>query len=110
MEEGDRGFDWSELHQELVYLISKKLPDLSDFVRLRAVCKRWRSAVPRFDPSPRFPWIYQHRNSLESDFDFYSLPHAKTITFESTDKVFGSVSGMGYPATDLLTSTFYRDN
>lgn len=110
MEAAHRTLDWSQLNEELVHLISKKFPDLSDFVRFRAVCKQWRSAVPCSDPSPRFPWIYQHRNSLQSDFDFYSLPYAKTITFESSDKSVGTGVGVGSPAKYLLSHTYYHDN
>ncbi|KAJ1701021.1 hypothetical protein LUZ63_000800 [Rhynchospora breviuscula] len=104
----ERNVDWSELNLDLVYLISKKIPDLSDFVRFRAVCKWWRSAVPASDPSPRFPWIYQHRNSLLEDFDFYSLPYAKTITFESSDKKVGNAVYGGYPVKYYLNLLSFR--
>ncbi|KAJ3709094.1 hypothetical protein LUZ61_012799 [Rhynchospora tenuis] len=104
----EQNMDWSELNLDLVHLISKKVPDLSDFVRFRAVCKRWRSAVPPSDPSPRFPWIYQHRNSVLEDFDFYSLPYAKTITFESSDKEVGCAVSVGYPVKYYLSLVSFR--
>lgn len=53
--------DWSELPPEMLYLISKKLPDLPDLVRFRAVSQRWRSAASISDPSPQLPWFVRER-------------------------------------------------
>ncbi|KAJ4749516.1 F-box family protein [Rhynchospora pubera] len=69
--------DWSELLPDVLNLISKKLPDLCDFVRFRAVCKSWCFAVPISDPPPQFPWILMHDPSPDNELCFYSLSCGK---------------------------------
>lgn len=43
---------WTGLRQHLVKLTSHFLRSASDYIRFRAVCKCWRSAVPPPAPSP----------------------------------------------------------
>ncbi|KAJ1692520.1 hypothetical protein LUZ63_009218 [Rhynchospora breviuscula] len=91
--------DWSDLPPELICLISRKIPDISDFVRFRVVCKRWRSAVRASDLAPQLPWIMDNSGSLSKGYlRFYSLLTGKTYTVNvplsnSTDK---SVMGSAY--------------
>ncbi|XP_048539171.1 uncharacterized protein LOC125518344 [Triticum urartu] len=48
---------WSDLQPELLGLVLKHLPSLSDRVRLRAVCRTWRSNS-MLQPLPLpFPWL-----------------------------------------------------
>ncbi|KAM3195526.1 hypothetical protein ACQJBY_071580 [Aegilops geniculata] len=48
---------WSDLQSELLGLVLKHLPSLSDRVRLRAVCRTWRSNS-MLQPLPLpFPWL-----------------------------------------------------
>ncbi|KAJ3706974.1 hypothetical protein LUZ61_010679 [Rhynchospora tenuis] len=61
-----------------IHLISTKLPDLSDRVRVRAVCKTWRSSVSVSDPSPRLPWFLSERVNLDGEILYYSLSSKKT--------------------------------
>ncbi|KAJ4811535.1 F-box domain-containing protein [Rhynchospora pubera] len=80
-----RTADWSELLPELLDLISQKLPDICDFVRIRAVCVKWRLSLQHFNPAyPRgfFPWIHpvhysindmRHRFLLVTQFPYKLL-------------------------------------
>ncbi|CAM0912758.1 unnamed protein product [Alopecurus aequalis] len=48
---------WSDLQPELLGLVLRRLPSLSDRVRLRAVCHPWRSnCMSQSLPFP-FPWL-----------------------------------------------------
>ncbi|KAJ4810557.1 F-box SKIP23-like protein (DUF295) [Rhynchospora pubera] len=80
--------DWSQLPPDLLYFISKKLPDLSDFVRFRAVCKRWCSAAPVSDPPRQLPWVVTARYGLPSAVRFYSLSTGKYYS-----RIFNEVEG-----------------
>ncbi|KAJ4782609.1 F-box protein (DUF295) [Rhynchospora pubera] len=62
--------NWSELPPELLHLIAKKLPDLVDFIRLRAVCSSWRSSAPLSDPPQQFPWLLE---LFQRDYNFYTV-------------------------------------
>ncbi|KAF3329576.1 F-box protein [Carex littledalei] len=80
--------DWSsELPLDLLHLISKKLPDLSDFIRFRAVCKRWHTAAPVTDPPRQLPWVVATREGLPSTIRFFSLSSGKiySINFSKAE-------------------------
>jgi Protein of unknown function (DUF295) len=68
--------DWLNLPIDLISEITKKLPDICDFARARAVCKTWGS-IPLSSAPPQFPWVLEWKNSiipvLERDQRFYSL-------------------------------------
>ncbi|KAG2549674.1 putative F-box protein At3g25750 [Panicum virgatum] len=49
--------DWSTLPGDLVRLVAGYLHDPLDFLRLRAVCRSWRSAVASSPPPPFLPWL-----------------------------------------------------
>ncbi|XP_078153123.1 putative F-box protein At3g25750 [Carex rostrata] len=51
--------NWSDLPEELINLVSKKLYKLSDFVKFRVVCKPWFSSAPLSDRPPQFPWLIE---------------------------------------------------
>ncbi|GKV43189.1 hypothetical protein SLEP1_g50511 [Rubroshorea leprosula] len=53
------GVDWTQLPAELLESISKNLKIYADYVRFRAVCRNWRSAVPKIplDLPPQLPWL-----------------------------------------------------
>lgn len=72
--------DWAELIPDILFLIVKKLGDISNFIRFRAVCKTWRLAAPTSDPPPQLPCLLESRIDLESKFDrrMYSLYSNKT--------------------------------
>lgn len=75
--------DWAGLNTELVHLIAKKVGDISNFIRFRAVCKHWRSAVPPSDLPQQLPCFIQCRRKSEySSFDiqFGSIFAKKTHT------------------------------
>lgn len=86
--------DWSSLPPELLNLTAKKLLEICDFIRFRAVCKTWRSSVPVSDLPPQFPWILQHRKSR---LLFYSTPFDKVYTIPGPNslhkKLFGPSNG-----------------
>ncbi|KAJ3688310.1 hypothetical protein LUZ61_017474 [Rhynchospora tenuis] len=89
--------DWSDLPSDLIYLITRKLTDIFDFVRFRVVCKRWRSAVQDSDLPPQLPWIMDNCGSFPKGYlRFYSLLTGKTHTIkvpQSSDK---AVTGSAY--------------
>ncbi|CAM0879978.1 unnamed protein product [Alopecurus aequalis] len=59
---------WSELPPELLGLVLSRLPSQADRVRLRAVCRPWRSAPRPHQLPPPFPWI------VLRDHTFLTLP------------------------------------
>ncbi|KAJ3688255.1 hypothetical protein LUZ61_017419 [Rhynchospora tenuis] len=76
-----RETDWSDLQPELIYLISRKLTDIFDFVRFRIVCKGWRHAVGVSDLPPQLPWIMvKYWKFRDCYLHFYSLLTGKTYT------------------------------
>ncbi|KAJ3679997.1 hypothetical protein LUZ60_016275 [Juncus effusus] len=91
--------NWAEVHPDLLHLIAKKLGDISNFIRFRAVCKKWRSAARLSDPPPQLPWflktlteqvvedvplLFIPRSDIRfrSELDFYSLCSNKTHTLQ----------------------------
>ncbi|KAJ4772837.1 F-box domain-containing protein [Rhynchospora pubera] len=79
--DGSEQPDWSFLHPDLIRLTSRKLTDISDFVRFRVVCKRWRRAVHASDLAPQLPWIMDdHWGFNKGYLRFYSLLTNKTYT------------------------------
>uniref|UniRef100_R7W900 Uncharacterized protein n=1 Tax=Aegilops tauschii TaxID=37682 RepID=R7W900_AEGTA len=49
---------WSELPADLLALVLSRLPSQTDRVRLRAVCRAWRSAARLRPLSPPLPWLF----------------------------------------------------
>ncbi|KAJ4752991.1 F-box family protein [Rhynchospora pubera] len=83
--------NWSELPEDLIHLIAKKLPDLVDFIRFRAVCETWRSSAPLSDPPHQLPWLLElfkrklcHR-TLRRRQKYYSVSSGQTLTIPFTD-------------------------
>ncbi|XP_065006609.1 F-box protein SKIP23-like [Musa acuminata AAA Group] len=64
---------WTELPQELIKMVSDKMIDISDYVRLRAVCKSWRSAAPPSSFTQRIPWLLLPYNPDSGARSFFSL-------------------------------------
>jgi Protein of unknown function (DUF295) len=85
--------NWAELNPDLLYTISKKLCDCSDFIMLRAVCKAWRSATNPSDPPLQFPcliaWPYLEGSTLR----IYSPASQRTHTFHVPDASFYGPTG-----------------
>ncbi|KAJ3691057.1 hypothetical protein LUZ61_020221 [Rhynchospora tenuis] len=99
--------DWSSLAPELLNLIAKKLTEVFDFVRFRAVCKTWRFSTPITNRSPQFPWILDKRgHPYGPDMLFYSITASKTYTIHapklSGRRLLGT--SQGYMFTDLYDS------
>ncbi|KAJ4746529.1 F-box SKIP23-like protein (DUF295) [Rhynchospora pubera] len=78
MAAGKGSRQWSNLPSDLIHLISTKLPDLSDRVRIRAVCKMWKSSVSVSDPSPCLPWFVSCYMDNTDEIVYYSLSAKKT--------------------------------
>ncbi|XP_078172195.1 putative F-box/kelch-repeat protein At5g24040 [Carex rostrata] len=75
--------NWSELPEEILHLFSKKLPDISDFIRFRAVCKSWQLSAPVTDPPPQLPWLLELRSREQREstiIRFYCLSSDKVHT------------------------------
>ncbi|KAJ3687745.1 hypothetical protein LUZ61_016909 [Rhynchospora tenuis] len=95
-----RETDWSDLQPELIYLISRKLTDIFDFVHFRVVCKRWRHAVGVSDLPPQLPWIMvKYWKFRDCYLHFYSLLTGKTYTI-NVDQYYksdhNSIEGSAY--------------
>ncbi|KAJ4808946.1 F-box SKIP23-like protein (DUF295) [Rhynchospora pubera] len=69
--------DWAGLLPELVCIIARKVVDIFDFIRFRAVCKTWRSVTSIADLSPQFPWILRHNDG--PSLSFYSIAFDKSF-------------------------------
>ncbi|KAJ1700682.1 hypothetical protein LUZ63_000461 [Rhynchospora breviuscula] len=92
MAEEEKEKDWLELPAELIHLIAKKLPDLLDFIRFRAVCKTWRSSTLLSDPPYQLPWLlelsqteYCPQGTLRPQQRFFSISSGETITIAFTN-------------------------
>ncbi|WOL07221.1 F-box protein [Canna indica] len=74
--------DWSTLQQDLVYLIAEELTaNVGDYIRLRAVCKAWRSAtVPPHCRAllPQLPWLLLRCDYKSKRLSYFSLADART--------------------------------
>ncbi|KAJ1689000.1 hypothetical protein LUZ63_013155 [Rhynchospora breviuscula] len=71
---------WASLPPDLGYLITRKLLNLSDFVRFRAVCKAWRALVPVSDFPLGFPWILEESTNLRGRLRFFCPSTGKVFT------------------------------
>ncbi|CAN6165165.1 unnamed protein product [Urochloa humidicola] len=73
MNKEPRSSSWADLQPELLGLVLLRLPSLVDRVRLRAVCRPWRSNA-RLQPLPSpLPWL------TLLDGTFLSIPDGKII-------------------------------
>jgi hypothetical protein len=74
--------DWANLPTDVINLISKKLPKLTDFVHFLVVCKTWFSS----DQPPQLPWFIEDRtgyyplNPLYHELRLYSFFSGETVT------------------------------
>ncbi|KAJ1700136.1 hypothetical protein LUZ63_008648 [Rhynchospora breviuscula] len=92
---------WEDLPPELFPLILKRLPDVGDFIRSRAVCKPWRFSTSASDLGPQFPCLLQlHRKASSSsdfNFEFYSVALDRVYTIPapvfSNKVLFGHAGG-----------------
>ncbi|XP_078150055.1 putative F-box protein At4g22060 isoform X2 [Carex rostrata] len=101
--------NWSELPEDILHLLSKKLPDISDFIRFRAVCKSWQLSAPVTDPPPQLPWLLECRLERHQDLEnaiirFYCLSSGKvhTITCPGSHRAWLHGPGCRYLLVYLL--------
>lgn len=77
--------DWAELNPDILRLIAKKVGDISNFIRFRAVCKYWRSVVPPSNLPQQLPYVIQFKRKSASSFDiqfgslFANITHTLSI-------------------------------
>jgi len=78
---------WPDLPPELLGLVLKRLPNLADRVRLRAVCHPWRSNALLQPLPPPLPWL------ALLDGTFLSIPDGEIIEMPVPDDAccYGSV-------------------
>ncbi|KAJ4759847.1 F-box family protein [Rhynchospora pubera] len=97
--------DWSMLPPELLQTIARKLPDISDFVKFRAVCTTWRSSARVSDLPPQLPWFVEVKGAgyiienFTSNIRFYSLFSGKIHTIPSPNSSGNWLRG---PAHDYI--------
>ncbi|XP_022132926.1 F-box protein SKIP23-like [Momordica charantia] len=79
--------DWTKLPSDLLQTIFEKLSVYADHLRFRAVCRSWRSSVPKIPRHlpPQLPWLfiplYHHSrcalfNFSDNKIHFLHLPEA----------------------------------
>ncbi|KAF3330081.1 F-box protein [Carex littledalei] len=74
-------FDWAELNLDLLPFIAHKLGDAIDFIRFRAVCKKWRSATNLSDKPPQLPWLMMLTKYHDmAEVCFHALPSGKIFS------------------------------
>ncbi|KAJ4785618.1 F-box SKIP23-like protein (DUF295) [Rhynchospora pubera] len=101
--------DWSSLPIEVLNLIAKKLGEISDFVRFRAVCTAWRFSTPSTDLPQQFPWILmKHQNT--TDLSFYSIPSNKIYSIHASKSLGKWLYGPleGYMLADLYYQSLWE--
>ncbi|OVA16000.1 Protein of unknown function DUF295 [Macleaya cordata] len=54
--------EWAQLHPDLIQAIANRITAYIDYIRFRAVCVSWNSAVPKFPNHhhhlpPQIPWL-----------------------------------------------------
>ncbi|WOL07222.1 F-box protein [Canna indica] len=78
--------DWSDLQHDLVDFIAEKLSaSVDDCIRLRAVCKAWRSAAlaPRSRAlPPQLPWLLLSCDTDSKRLSYFSVSDRKTHSIE----------------------------
>ncbi|XP_038982192.1 uncharacterized protein LOC103697832 [Phoenix dactylifera] len=80
VEEEKGGREWSQLPEELLELIAKKVGLLSDYIRFRSVCKSWHSAAWPGNLRPHPPILLLPHNRFIDSRSFFSLYTGKTRT------------------------------
>ncbi|KAJ4775238.1 F-box domain-containing protein [Rhynchospora pubera] len=80
--------NWAELNPDLLCQIAKKVSDISDFIRLRAVCKQWRSAVHPSNLPPQLPYFIQCIRNNNSSYEFQFHPLYSDKTYHLTVQIF----------------------
>ncbi|KAF8412280.1 hypothetical protein HHK36_000241 [Tetracentron sinense] len=67
--------NWSELPNDLLGLIAKRVIIYEDFVAFGGVCNSWRSVAVRqnFTPSPQLPWLMLPEQKNSNNRAFFSL-------------------------------------
>ncbi|PIA58616.1 hypothetical protein AQUCO_00500510v1 [Aquilegia coerulea] len=82
MEKSTNPSRWSELLPDLLLLIASYI-NCADYVRVRAVCLSWKSALPR---KPQFPWLllpmFNNNTISESHCGFFDLLDEKVYKLE----------------------------
>ncbi|KAL3499364.1 hypothetical protein ACH5RR_038457 [Cinchona calisaya] len=74
------GGDWSELLQDLLVMIAKRIQLVEDFTAFRGVCTSWRAAASKqnFEKSwPTLPMLMLAEKKDSDDREFYSLSRGK---------------------------------
>ncbi|KAL3499365.1 hypothetical protein ACH5RR_038458 [Cinchona calisaya] len=74
------GGDWSELLQDLLVMIAKRIQLVEDFTAFSGVCTSWRAAASKqnFEKSwPTLPMLMLAEKKDSDDREFYSLSRGK---------------------------------
>ncbi|KAJ3697086.1 hypothetical protein LUZ61_000791 [Rhynchospora tenuis] len=77
--------NWEDLPTELLHLIVRELPDYSDFIRSRAVCKSWRASLSVSYLPPQFPWILKRSKGNKPHLKFYCIASEKVYTIHAAE-------------------------
>jgi hypothetical protein len=78
--------DWTQLPEELVQSISKKITVYVDYVRFRAVCSIWCQSIPKVPCHlpPQLPWLMLPLSKSQPRYQrsFYDLSTGNTYHIE----------------------------
>ncbi|KAJ3673800.1 hypothetical protein LUZ60_005792 [Juncus effusus] len=88
------GPDWSNLHAELIQLISEKVVFKEQYTHLRLVCRHWRRACPPHPPRhliDKAPWLWLPHEGFSSTLSFYNISPSKIYDFDLPNVVRGPI-------------------
>ncbi|GAU24931.1 hypothetical protein TSUD_311660 [Trifolium subterraneum] len=90
----EMGVDWSDLPQEIIESISKKLTIYVDYLRFRCVCRSWNSSVPKtpLHLPPQLPWLMISHNSF-FDLSTNKIHHLNLPMPSGPTRICGSSHG-----------------
>ncbi|XP_022772597.1 F-box protein SKIP23-like [Durio zibethinus] len=114
------GVDWTKLPPELLESIAENVKIYADYIRFRAVCRSWRSSIPKipFRLPPQLPWLMLPPSQSHGAFydlstnkvRFLSLPESSNPTQRHCGSSHGWLIILDESPSILLLNPFSRAN
>ncbi|KAF5200455.1 hypothetical protein FRX31_009954 [Thalictrum thalictroides] len=89
--------DWSELNEDLLEMVAKRLYSIEDFYNFGGVCSSWRSVTLsiRKHKNTTLPWLMLVSDFEDTHRDFYSVVENKTYRSNYPNKAFYGCQSWG---------------